>query len=607
MTTAGRPQANGVLQVTASQTSGNSSKTQIAASKMSGPKLKVVVRRLAPGLTEAEFVQVLGDEWKVGQGRVDWFSYKPGKDSKEYDISLITICNTDICSPAKVSRPSRAYLHLTNEGHLINLSNTVRQLGFEDAANTFTSSALLGPPSVEYAPYGRVPSGKRRTDARQGTIDQDPEFMDFLESLANPIVKDKSDEPEIEKPEKITTTPLVQYLKEKKANKSKEAAASKSKHGRQDSQAGKAKGKELSAEESKKAAKEAKKERLVEKAAREAVKVLTRDASNKAAAAPAVSTSASTTPAEPPKNPRVLARERGSIAAAARILQRDLGLSPGNAHRRARVEAHEAKAAETPKAGSSATKAQETPTQPKAVSSKNRGRENDKPKEPAPPAPITLLKKPVEPPALPTPTSPASKAPASSTQALQTTAPTPIAPSTSTTKPARKPTILVPSAGATRAFVKHANASQGVTEPLLKEAMEAFGAVSHVEIDKRKGFAYVDFVEHDGLVKAMAANPTRIAQGTVQVLERKDTKPGPVRGEAPAGPGGGTGRGFGRARGGGGGSGGRRGRGAGRGSGAGGEAAGGSGSGAASGNGGSSGSANATALAAAPSGPAAAK
>jgi len=56
----------------------------------------------------------------------------------------------------------------------------------------------------------------------------------------------------------------------------------------------------------------------------------------------------------------------------------------------------------------------------------------------------------------------------------------------------------------------------------LKEALEAYGATSSVEIDKRKGFAYVEFVEPDGLVKAMKANPIKIANGTVQVLERKD-------------------------------------------------------------------------------------
>ncbi|KAJ3516131.1 hypothetical protein NM208_g14883 [Fusarium decemcellulare] len=86
----------------------------------------------------------------------------------------------------------------------------------------------------------------------------------------------------------------------------------------------------------------------------------------------------------------------------------------------------------------------------------------------------------------------------------------------------KPPTV---SADATRSFVKHANPSQGVTEALLKQALEVFGTITFVEIDKRKGFAYVDFAEHDGLVKAVTSSPITVAQGTVQVLERKDKKP----------------------------------------------------------------------------------
>lgn len=85
-TTAGsRNNTNGVLSVTTTQTSGSSSKQ--SASKPASSKTKLIVRRLAPGLTETEFCSLLGDEWKVGQGKVDWFQYKPGKDSKEYVLS----------------------------------------------------------------------------------------------------------------------------------------------------------------------------------------------------------------------------------------------------------------------------------------------------------------------------------------------------------------------------------------------------------------------------------------------------------------------------------------------------------------------------------------
>ena len=53
------------------------------ATKAPAPKLKLVLRRLPPGLTQAELEAALGDEWKVGGGKVDWYLYKEGKVSKE--------------------------------------------------------------------------------------------------------------------------------------------------------------------------------------------------------------------------------------------------------------------------------------------------------------------------------------------------------------------------------------------------------------------------------------------------------------------------------------------------------------------------------------------
>jgi regulator of nonsense transcripts 3 len=90
-TTPGGSNMNGVLAITASQTSGSGPRSAVA--KPPSPKLKIVVRRLAPGLTEAEFTSVLGDDWILGQGKVDWFMYKPGKDSKEYALQMsCTVC-----------------------------------------------------------------------------------------------------------------------------------------------------------------------------------------------------------------------------------------------------------------------------------------------------------------------------------------------------------------------------------------------------------------------------------------------------------------------------------------------------------------------------------
>lgn len=58
------------------------------APKVAAPRLKLIVRRLPPGLTCAEFETGLGDEWKVGQGKIDWFQFKPGKISKECALPL---------------------------------------------------------------------------------------------------------------------------------------------------------------------------------------------------------------------------------------------------------------------------------------------------------------------------------------------------------------------------------------------------------------------------------------------------------------------------------------------------------------------------------------
>lgn len=49
---------------------------------------KLVIRRLPPGMTQAEFVAVIGSDWDVGKGKVDWFSYAPGKISNEYGDDL---------------------------------------------------------------------------------------------------------------------------------------------------------------------------------------------------------------------------------------------------------------------------------------------------------------------------------------------------------------------------------------------------------------------------------------------------------------------------------------------------------------------------------------
>jgi len=77
------PQAgvNGVLPVTV--LSKHAPAQAPRGPKAAQPRMKLVCRRLPPGLTKAEFESVLGDEWKLGAGRVDWMNYRKGKISKE--------------------------------------------------------------------------------------------------------------------------------------------------------------------------------------------------------------------------------------------------------------------------------------------------------------------------------------------------------------------------------------------------------------------------------------------------------------------------------------------------------------------------------------------
>jgi regulator of nonsense transcripts 3 len=78
---AGRATA-GVLQIPVAATQ----KSAAPAKKTPKPpaaRLKLLIRRLPPGLTQAELEIALGQEWKVGAGKVDWLQYKPGKVSKE--------------------------------------------------------------------------------------------------------------------------------------------------------------------------------------------------------------------------------------------------------------------------------------------------------------------------------------------------------------------------------------------------------------------------------------------------------------------------------------------------------------------------------------------
>ena len=356
--------------------------------------------------------------------------------------------------------------------------------------------------------------------------------MDFLQSLTNPPTKAVHNEQENsgvgKAKDKITTTPLIQFLKDKKANKGKESATAPkgAKHSRHDSKDGKtaiadpknASGSIALSSPKKRSAQAVK----VEQAARDAVKVLNKQVANTKQAhvptSPSKPVPAPTTSAGTPNSTANAAladkkRERGNASAAAKILQRDLGLGGhvgGRGERRSALGNGVNRP--TPGNAAAAAKAPGSPLAPQpAVSTPGSSTTVSTPTTDASNASVPVV---AQPPAKSVPPSGPAASRAPSKSAASTRGPS------SNGGPAFTKGTAPPST-ATQAFLKHANPSQGITEPLLDEAFAVFGTINKVEIDKKKGFAYVDFAEPDSLQKAIKASPIKVAQGQVVVLERK--------------------------------------------------------------------------------------
>lgn len=488
----------GVLPINAAQTK----KPFKQQPRPPAPRLRLVVRRLPPGLTEAEFWEYIGVEWQVGKGKVDWAAFKPGKISRDL---------------AKPSRPARAYLKVKEPSFLDQLSVHIKSTAFQDGKNTTRDACLIGPPLLEFAPYSKIPNSRVRHDGRQGTIDQDPEFIDFLQSLTEPIVKPASNGESTDvKSEKVTTTPLVQYLKEKKANKAKEKEATASK-GIKKSQEGKeAKDKDVKDGKSGKDGKEGKpasskseqativkkgstsevEKARVAKATQQAMDSIKKSVAeikgqNTSKQEQKHQEKKETTPTAPtPKKER----QRGDASAAARIIGRDLGLVPKENRRQ--------RAVTTPASAPAATSP--TPTEAPVL--------------PVSPSPQTAAATDVS----QSSTAQSAAQPPTGPRNLRTTTPQPSSlrsnPPPQASKAKAPPQ---PSPGAKSAFLKHANPSQGVTEELLRSIFSTHGTITRCEIDKKKGLGYIDFAETEALKKAMAASPVKVGNGSVVVLENR--------------------------------------------------------------------------------------
>lgn len=459
--------------------------TRAALAKPAAARLKLEIRRLPPGLTLTELEEILGEEWRLGQGKVDWREYRQGK----------------IKSPGKTPEQSRCYIHLKNEALVKDFEIKFLNVLFHDKAGTHRVPELRHLlPSLGFAPNQRTPlQAKPRADNRQGMIDQDAEFIAFLEAETMPIIKAVAVEnvgAEKEKPEPVKSTPLIDDLRERKANKAK-AAASKISIAKADKEKdkkvtahGRNVSKEVPVEKDVKA-----QPSKVEQAAREAAKVLNKQAVGKQqkivpaqaqvqqaetkSASPArqkkpAQKAPSSTPAQttatgasgPALQRGPAQRQRGNnTEGIKKMLQKDLGIKP-----------------------------KATPTIPASKPSP----------QPAQPATAPTGK------TYPAPSTPPASVPAARTASRQ--ASTARSTTSSTSFPAH----------ATKAYLKHANPSQGMTEVLIMKALGEYGEMNNVTIDPRKGTAIAVFKDNVGLKKAMDAKRVTVANGAVEVLEFKE-------------------------------------------------------------------------------------
>nr|CAI5820298.1 unnamed protein product [Callosobruchus analis] len=167
--------------------------------KKEKPFTKVILRRLPPSMDQAIFLQQVSPV-------PDYsciYTVKGDSSLGEFAFSRVYI---NFCHPEDIySFKERFdnYVFLDNKGHEY-------------------------PAVVEFAPFQKIPKkrGKARTDPKCGTIEADPAYIQFIESLNKPKEPDEKPEYSLQlttekKNENNVTTPLLEFIKNKRAQRMK--------------------------------------------------------------------------------------------------------------------------------------------------------------------------------------------------------------------------------------------------------------------------------------------------------------------------------------------------------------------------------------------------
>ncbi|KAF9135158.1 hypothetical protein BGW39_004354 [Mortierella sp. 14UC] len=187
-------------------------------------KSKIVVRRLPANLPEHVFMDSIKS--LVPDSALDRpTTWVAGKVSK---------------NPVKANTFARAYIYFKNEKAALEFQRAYHGHTFVDR------NGNEGKAHVEFAPFQKIPREQRKADTKQGTIEEDPDYIAFLQSLT-------ADPTDVEKEMKLSgteqllkesainpkSTPLLEALRAQKAAAQAKAQAAKL-AARQARQAGKA-------------------------------------------------------------------------------------------------------------------------------------------------------------------------------------------------------------------------------------------------------------------------------------------------------------------------------------------------------------------------------
>ncbi|XP_053980893.1 regulator of nonsense transcripts 3A [Hylaeus volcanicus] len=164
------------------------------------PMTKVVIRRLPPTMTQDQFLE------QVSPLPENDYLYFVKADMSMGQFAF-----------------SRAYINFAEQQDIFMFREKFDNYVFVDSKGTEY------PAVVEFAPFQRLPKKRvgKKKDLKCGTIESDPYYVSFLESLKNQEAESNVAQPKTEysyqpqdnTPKKVTITPLLEHVKQLKQEK----------------------------------------------------------------------------------------------------------------------------------------------------------------------------------------------------------------------------------------------------------------------------------------------------------------------------------------------------------------------------------------------------